>query len=173
MSDHTTTTIEYRYQDSDGNSTVLSASFDGVITPAEEALIRGNLLPDDQFDPDVVGLDTAAWGPVHDEDSRTWTLHGIYPSGEDEADLDGRTIDEFAAEIAEAVWEDVDTMRERLEEAQTTTAERDAQALNVIAHWLRDPAWGVGMLEDITEQVRRTGRKIENYPGDPETWGRH
>ena len=45
---------------------------------------------------------------------------------------------------------------------------------------LRDPEWGVGMLEDIADLLRRNGRTVENLP-DPEdphaeglaTWARH
>jgi hypothetical protein len=55
----------------------------------------------------------------------------------------------------------------------TSTANRctDGAALDAIAHILRDPEWGVGMLEDIVEIVARTGRDIE---GDgTSTWDRH
>ena len=43
----------------------------------------------------------------------------------------------------------------------------------MIAEWLRDPEWGVGMLEDIAEAVVATGRDIQNYPDERPTWGRH
>ena len=33
----------------------------------------------------------------------------------------------------------------------------DADALDAIAHMLRDPEWGVGMLEDIEQWVSATG----------------
>lgn len=46
-------------------------------------------------------------------------------------------------------------------------------ALDEIAEMLRDPEWGVGMLEDIGDIVRRTGRNVENYPDDRPTWERH
>lgn len=52
-------------------------------------------------------------------------------------------------------------------------AASDASALDRIAHILRDPEWGVGMLEDISEIVAGTGRSIANLPGDEPTWGRH
>ena len=56
----------------------------------------------------------------------------------------------------------------------------DDAALDLIAHWLRDPEWGVGMLEDVAEVVAATGRDIAHQP-DPEdptspglaTWPRH
>ena len=51
--------------------------------------------------------------------------------------------------------------------------ESDADALDRIAHILRDPEWGVGMLEDIGEIVTGTGRSIDNLPGDVPTWDRH
>jgi len=37
----------------------------------------------------------------------------------------------------------------------------DKNALDRIAEMLRDPDWGVGMLEDIADIVRETGREIE------------
>jgi hypothetical protein len=49
----------------------------------------------------------------------------------------------------------------------------DAAAVEVIAEWLRDPEWGVGMLEDIADTIRRTGRSVEDYPDGRATWGRH
>jgi hypothetical protein len=49
----------------------------------------------------------------------------------------------------------------------------DVAALAEIAEILRDPEWGVGMLEDIAEIVRATGRTVENYPDDRATWSRH
>lgn len=50
---------------------------------------------------------------------------------------------------------------------------RDARALDLIQEMLRDPEWGVGMLEDIAEIVTATGRRVENYPDDRSTWERH
>ena len=47
----------------------------------------------------------------------------------------------------------------------------DSQAVELIAHWLRDPDWGVGMLEDIAEVITATGRDLSGN-GQP-TWGRH
>ena len=49
---------------------------------------------------------------------------------------------------------------------------KDNNALNQIANMLRDPDWGVGMLEDIAELVKRTGRSLDN-PDDTPTWDRH
>jgi hypothetical protein len=37
----------------------------------------------------------------------------------------------------------------------------DADALDAIASMLRDPQWGVGMLEDIAVLVAATGRSVE------------
>lgn len=48
----------------------------------------------------------------------------------------------------------------------------DQYALDAITHILRDPDWGVGMLEDIAEIVTNTGRSLDN-PTDEPTWGRH
>ena len=60
------------------------------------------------------------------------------------------------------------------------TAMTDDAALDLIAHWLRDPEWGVGMLEDIAEVVASTGRDLAAItdPADPtspgrSTWPRH
>jgi len=41
----------------------------------------------------------------------------------------------------------------------------DAQALDAIAHMLRDPEWAVGMLEDIAEIISATSRTIEERCG--------
>ena len=41
----------------------------------------------------------------------------------------------------------------------------DAVALDVIAHMLRDPEWGVGMLEDIADITSATGRSIQGTCG--------
>ena len=49
----------------------------------------------------------------------------------------------------------------------------DAAALDRIQETLRDPEWGVGMLEDIAGIVTRTGRVVEDYPDGRPTWGRH
>ena len=56
----------------------------------------------------------------------------------------------------------------------------DDDALDLIAHWLRDPDWGVGMLEDIAAVVATTGRDLAALPDptDPtspgrSTWPRH
>jgi hypothetical protein len=49
----------------------------------------------------------------------------------------------------------------------------DANALEQIAEILRDPEWGVGMLEDIAGLVAKTGRLIEDYPDSRPTWERH
>jgi hypothetical protein len=45
--------------------------------------------------------------------------------------------------------------------AEATTADGDRHTLDAIAHMLRDPEWGVGMLEDIADLVSRTGRSIQ------------
>jgi hypothetical protein len=45
--------------------------------------------------------------------------------------------------------------------AEATTAVTDGRALDGIAHMLRDPEWGVGMLEDIADLVSGTGRSIQ------------
>lgn len=49
----------------------------------------------------------------------------------------------------------------------------DAGALDAIREMLRDPEWGVGMLEDIAELVKATGRDVANYPDNRPTWARH
>lgn len=53
----------------------------------------------------------------------------------------------------------------------------DDAALDRIAYMLRDPDWGVGMLEDIAQIVSETGRDLnEEYDDDGEvmrTWDRH
>lgn len=48
----------------------------------------------------------------------------------------------------------------------------DGDALDAIAEMLRDPDWGVGMLEDVAALVARTGRDLSNDIGEP-TWDRH
>lgn len=47
----------------------------------------------------------------------------------------------------------------------------DEHALDAIAQILRDPDWGVGMLEDISAIVAGTGRDVTG-DGEP-TWDRH
>jgi hypothetical protein len=49
----------------------------------------------------------------------------------------------------------------------------DTDALDAIAHLLRDPKWAFGMLEDIATFVVATGRSVQNLPDDPSTWIRH
>lgn len=49
----------------------------------------------------------------------------------------------------------------------------ELQVLDSIQEMLRDPDWGVGMLEDIAEMIQLTGRSTENYPDDRSTWARH
>lgn len=49
----------------------------------------------------------------------------------------------------------------------------DAAALDAVARILRDPDWAPGMLEDIADLVTRTGRSVDNLPGDEPTWDRH
>ena len=41
----------------------------------------------------------------------------------------------------------------------------DAEALDAIAHMLRDPEWGMGMLEDIDQWVTATGRSTAETCG--------
>jgi hypothetical protein len=48
----------------------------------------------------------------------------------------------------------------------------DQQALDALAHMLRDPDWAVGMLADAADLVRATGRSLDNPGGEP-TWDRH
>jgi len=60
-----------------------------------------------------------------------------------------------------------------LDQAGDARSISDEAALNYIAHMLRDPDWGVGMLEDIAELIERTGRTVDNLPGDEPTWERH
>lgn len=54
-----------------------------------------------------------------------------------------------------------------------TCRNNDSKTLDAIAEMLRDPDWGVGMLEDIADLVRGSGRTVENYPDDRPTWDRH
>ena len=49
----------------------------------------------------------------------------------------------------------------------------DKTALDRIQEMLRDPEWGVGMLEDIAYLVNMTGRDVQNYPDGRSTWERH
>jgi hypothetical protein len=49
----------------------------------------------------------------------------------------------------------------------------DPAALEGIQEMLRDPEWGVGMLEDIAELVQATGRTTEDYDDGRSTWPRH
>ena len=48
-----------------------------------------------------------------------------------------------------------------MDEARLT----DAAALDAIADMLRDPEWGVGMLEDAADIALRTGRSIQGTCG--------
>lgn len=52
------------------------------------------------------------------------------------------------------------TMGKAITEIETLRA--DNHAMEEIAEMLRDPEWGVGMLEDIADIVRRTGREVED-----------
>jgi hypothetical protein len=52
-----------------------------------------------------------------------------------------------------------------------TAPATDALRLDAVANMLRDPEWGVGMLEDIADLVQSRGREIEGA-GEP-TWDRH
>lgn len=49
----------------------------------------------------------------------------------------------------------------------------DRLALDDIAEMLRDPDWAGGMLEDIADIVRGTGRPVADYPDGRSTWNRH
>ena len=53
-------------------------------------------------------------------------------------------------------WEEVSPA-----EPNPTQAHLDAVALDRIAHMLRNPQWGVGMLEDLGDLVSDTGRTIQ------------
>ena len=64
--------------------------------------------------------------------------------------------------------------------AGATAPISDTETLDQIQWMLRDPEWGVGMLEDIADLLRRNGRSVENLPdpADPHaeglaTWARH
>lgn len=57
--------------------------------------------------------------------------------------------------------------------ALSVRTKTDADALDVIAHILRDPEWSSGMLEDIAEAVVATGRNLDALPGNESTWIRH
>ena len=48
----------------------------------------------------------------------------------------------------------------------------DEATLDTIAVMLANPEWGVGMLEDIANLVRQTGRSMAN-PTEISTWDRH
>lgn len=62
--------------------------------------------------------------------------------------------------------------RDGIPVAAVTVRTRDnTDALDAIAHTLRDPKWA--MLEDIATLVVATGRSVQNLPGDPSTWERH
>lgn len=68
-----------------------------------------------------------------------------------------------------------DTRNEATAAAVTGLLDRasdDAVTLDAIAHILRDPEWGVGMLEDIAALVGDAGRSLDN-PRDEPTWMRH
>jgi len=73
------------------------------------------------------------------------------------------------AHWASVYWAVADELR-KLAEAVPSG---DRAAIDEVAEMLRDPEWGVGMLEDIADIVRRTGRSVENYPDNRPTWDRH
>lgn len=50
-------------------------------------------------------------------------------------------------------------------EQHPTRTESDAAALDHIAHMLRDPEWGMGMLEDVAAWVAATGRTLDGMCG--------
>lgn len=84
--------------------------------------------------------------------------------------------------IGYGVWEPVKTFFRRSEAEEfiahpadwwfKTHGSDDGPALDEIAEMLRDPDWGVGMLEDIAAIVRATGRSLDN-PEEVDTWDRH
>ncbi|SOD72868.1 hypothetical protein SAMN05892883_2191 [Jatrophihabitans sp. GAS493] len=47
----------------------------------------------------------------------------------------------------------------------------DSAAIDRIAHWLCDPEWGLGMLEDIADVITSTGRDLTG--AHEPTWARH
>jgi hypothetical protein len=55
--------------------------------------------------------------------------------------------------------------------ARQRRAATDAAALDHIATILRDPEWGLGMLEDIADLVTETGRDVAG--NGESTWDRH
>ena len=68
----------------------------------------------------------------------------------------------------------------RAGEHEAGRTDTDQRVLNAVAWMLCDPEWGAGMLEDIADLVRQTGRSVDNIPDpdDPEseglaTWERH
>lgn len=77
--------------------------------------------------------------------------------------------------ITERLAAQVSELAERLASPIKSVAalanDPNAYALDRIAYMLRDPDWGVGMLEDIAELVVATGRDVEG-DGEP-TWDRH
>jgi len=82
-------------------------------------------------------------------------------------------IDNPAEDRADSEGYDHSRAKEDTRNAYLASLLTDAQALDEIAHILRDPDWGVGMLEDFAELVQRAGRDTANLPGDEPTWGRH
>ncbi len=82
-------------------------------------------------------------------------------------------IDNAADDDGEGEEHDHSRAKEDTRNAYLASLLTDAQALDAIAHILRDPDWGVGMLEDFAELVQRAGRDTANLPGDEPTWGRH
>jgi hypothetical protein len=84
-------------------------------------------------------------------------------------DATGRAGEEDRYEVAD----ELGLSMERVYRLRRGEGKDDAEALDAIQHMLRDPQWGVAMLEDIAAQVRETGRSTENLPGDEPTWDRH
>jgi hypothetical protein len=66
-----------------------------------------------------------------------------------------------------------DIAADRSEVPTASTSRDPGDALDAIAHMLRDPEPAAAMLEDIGAIVTETGRSIDNLPGGEPTWDRH
>ena len=88
-----------------------------------------------------------------------------------------RLYDEYLRSGARGSWQQwLSAHEDRLPGAPVPAPQRelaDAAALDRIQQILRDPEWGVGMLEDIAALVKVTGRSVEDYPDGRPTWERH
>ena len=94
------------------------------------------------------------------------------PSSEDQEDL-GMLADDAERLLSGQAQPDLSALTDSERRSLWGGPLRDGEGLDQIAEMLRDPEWGVGMLEDIRELVNRTGRTCENYPDGRPTWGRH